>query len=279
MITLFFIRRSVLGLVLLGLASFVVAATQRSHEPETPIIPGTPWHVHDVSRPQPPVVTPGAHFSEQAAPPSDAIVLFDGKDLDQWQEANGKPARWTIENGYLQIAPHTGNIRSRRRFPDFQLHLEFATPSPATGRDQGRGNSGVLINGEYEVQVLDSYKSKTYADGQCGALYGQSPPLVNACRPPGEWQTYDITFEAPHWDAAGRLIKKAAVTVLQNGIVIHNHREFIGHTDGIGGVPWKSLGNYGKPESPEMFIELQNHGSSDRYRNIWIRPLGQYDRG
>jgi hypothetical protein len=261
-------------------AGALIAADERIEGyKNTPMIPGTRWHVHDGDRPQPPVVTPGRKFSQTADAPSDAVVLFDGKDLARWEGGNGRPAAWKVENGAMVATPKGGNIRTRQRFPDFQLHLEFATPTPAVGTSQGRGNSGVLINNEYEVQVLDSYRAKTYPDGQCGALYGQSPPLVNACRPPGEWQTYDITFESPRWDKDGKLVKKATVTVIQNGVVIHNHREFIGHTDGIGGVPWRSLGKYGRPEPPEAFIELQYHGHPVRYRNVWIRALGEYDRG
>ncbi len=143
---------------------------------------------------------------------------------------------------------------------------------------RGRGNSGILINGLYEVQVLDSYESKTYPDGQAAAIYGQSPPLVNACKPPGEWQTYDIIFESPRWDDKGELVKKACTTVLHNGVVVQNHYQFIGATDGISGVvPWATLSKYPPPHPPEVFIELQEHGGAVRYRNIWIRRLGQSD--
>jgi hypothetical protein len=135
-----------------------------------------------------------------------------------------------------------------------------------------------MINGMYEVQVLDSYNNPTYPDGQAGAMYGQAPPLVNASKPPGEWQSYDIIFESPRWDPAGTLIKKAAVTVIHNGLVLHHRREYIGATDGIGGVPHKSLGAYLRRHSPESFIELQDHGNPVRFRNMWIRLLGEYDK-
>lgn len=241
---------------------------------DTPIIPGTPWHVHDRDRPHPPVVTPGATFSHLAPAPSDAIVLFDGKDLSKWSNSKGEDAQWKVADGYCEAVRGTGMIRTRDKFEDFQLHLEFATPAVVTGSSQGRGNSGVMINGMYEVQILDSYNNPTYADGQAGALYGQQPPLVNASKPPGEWQSYDIVFESPRWDAAGQLVKKAAVTVIHNGVVVQHRREYFGHTDGIGGIPHKSLGAYGAPHPPAVFIELQDHNNPVRFRNIWARPLG-----
>lgn len=239
---------------------------------DTPIIPGTEWHVHDGDRPQPRVVTSGSSFSHQAAPPSDAIVLFDGKDLSQWQGGGGKPARWKVEGGYMEVAPKSGSIRTKQGFADFQLHLEFATPSKVEGDSQGRGNSGVLINGIYEVQVLDSFNNPTYPDGQAGALYGQVPPLVNASKEPGVWQTYDIIFESPRWDDSGKLTKKANVTVIHNGCVLHHRREFTGNT------PHRTNGDYSRPHDPEMFIQLQDHSNPTRFRNVWVRSIGEYDK-
>jgi hypothetical protein len=244
---------------------------------DTPLIPGTPWHVHDGDRPQPRVVTPGATFSLLAPPPSDAVVLFDGRDLAQWESIKGGEPKWILRDGIVEVVPFSGNIRTKQRFEDFQLHLEYQEPAIVKGTGQGRGNSGVLINGMYEVQILDSYASKTYPDGQSGALYGQMPPLVNACKPPGEWQSYDIIFESPRWDAAGVLQKKAAVTVIQNGVVLHNRHEYFGSTDGINGIPHKALGAYGKPHPPQVVLELQEHRNPVRFRNIWIRELGAYD--
>ncbi len=245
---------------------------------DTPLLPVSKWHLHDPDRPQPRVVTPGATFSQNAPAPSDAEVLFDGKDLSKWQNNQGKDATWKVQDGYVETAPRGGGIRTRGRWADFQLHVEFAAPSPARGSGQGRGNSGVLINGMYEVQVLDSYQAKTYPDGQCGAIYGQSPPLANACKPPGEWQSYDIIFESPRWNDQGELIKKAIVTVIQNGIVVQNRYEFVGSTDGISReVPWKSLAKYTR-HAPEVFIELQDHNNPVHYRNIWVRTLGQRDQ-
>jgi hypothetical protein len=245
---------------------------------DTPMLPGSPWHVHDPDRPQPPIVTPGATFSQGAPAPSDAEVLFDGKDLSQWQNAQGGDAAWKVADGYVETAAKGGGIRTRGKWTDFQLHVEWATPNPPRGSGQGSGNSGVLINGMYEIQVLDSYQTKTYADGQAAAIYGQSPPLVNASKPPGEWQTYDLVFESPRWNAQGELVKKACVTVLHNGVVVQNRYEFMGGTDGISReVPWKSLAKYAGPHSPEVFIELQDHNNPVRYRNLWIRKLSQTD--
>jgi hypothetical protein len=240
---------------------------------DTPIIPGTNWHVHDSERPRPAIVTPGATFSQLAPAPSDAIVLFDGKDVSRWTDRNGGEAKWRLNDGALESVRGTGMIRTRDKFTDFQLHLEFASPAMVQGSSQGRGNSGVLINGMYEVQILDSYDNPTYADGQAAAIYGQSPPLVNASKPPGEWQTYEIVFESPRWNPAGELIKKAAVTVIHNGVVVQHRQELIGRTDGIGGVAHKALGTYGTPHPPAVFIELQDHNNPVRFRNIWVREL------
>lgn len=273
MTTKHIVRSLISSLISLGTASSVFAATQQGlGYKDTALIPGTQWHVHDGDRPQPRIVKPGEKFSHLAPAPSDAVVLFDGKDLSKWQEGDGSPARWKIENGYMEVAPRTGSIRTKDKFADFQLHLEFATPSEVKGNGQGRGNSGVLMNGIYEVQVLDCYGNKTYPDGQCGALYGQTPPLVNASKPPGEWQSYDIIFESPRWDANGKISKKANVTVIHNGIVLHHKREYLGST------PHAKNGDYNTPHAPEMYIELQDHGNPMRFRNIWVRSLGEYDK-
>ncbi len=237
---------------------------------DTPIIPGTQWHVHDGQRPQPRIVTPAATFSHLAPPPSDAVILFDGTDLSQWMLPNGE-AKWKVENGYMEVVPNSGSIRTKGKFADFQLHLEFATPAKVDGNSQGRGNSGILFNSIYEVQVLDSWENPTYPDGQCGALYGQSPPLVNACKRPGEWQTYDIIFESPRWNEEKKLVKKANVTVIQNGVLLHHKREYLGST------PHRQNGTY-QPHAPEVYIELQDHHNPMRFRNIWLRPIGQYDQ-
>lgn len=237
---------------------------------DTPMIPGTRWHVHDGERPQPKVITPGKTFSLEAPAPSDAVVLFDGHDLSKWRGEKGDP-QWKVENGYMETT-HTGRLRTKDEFGDFQLHLEFATPAKVEGSGQGRGNNGVNIYGRYEIQILDSYENPTYPDGQAAAVYGQAPPLVNASKPPGEWQTYDIIWEGPLWDAQGKLVKKANVTVLHNGVVVHHKRELIGNTG------HKIVGNYDRPQPPKGFIELYEHGNPVRFRNIWIRPLGEYDK-
>ena len=238
---------------------------------DTPLIPGTQWHVHDGDRPLPRVITPGAQFSQMANAPSDANVLFDGTDLSKWAHGDGSPAKWKIENGYMEVVPKSGILRTKDKFGDFQMHLEFATPAKVVGNSQGRGNNGVNIFGRYEIQVLDSYENLTYADGQASAIYGQTPPLVNASRKPGEWQTYDIIFEGPRWDAEDKLIKKAHATVLHNGVIVHNRRELVGNTG------HRTVGNYNKKQETGP-IELYEHGDPVRFRNIWIRPMGEYDK-
>jgi hypothetical protein len=257
---------------LLPLIASLAVCTARAAEgyTDTPMQPDGKWHVHDPARPKPKVITPGANFSHGVPAPSDAIVLFDGKDFSHWIGEKGE-VKWKLENGYMETTK-SGRIHTKDEFGDCQLHLEFATPSQVVGNGQGRGNNGVNFYGRYEIQVLDSYKNETYADGQCAALYGQSPPLVNASKGPGEWQTYDIIFESPRWDAAGKLVKKAYFTVLHNGVVVHHRRELYGHT------PYRALGNYDKPHPPKGFLELYEHGNPVRFRNIWVRPLGEYDQ-
>lgn len=274
-----------LGVLAVGFLVYARAALPAAQEPpldgfkDTPMLPGGKWHLHDPDRPQPKVVTPGATFSQGAPAPSDAEVLFDGRDLSKWQNSRGEPATWKVVDGYVETAARGGGIRARGTWADFQLHVEWASPTPARGSGQGRGNSGILINGMYEVQVLDSFQAKTYPDGQAASIYGQVPPLVNASKPPGEWQTYDIVFESPRWNDRGELVKKANVTVLHNGVVVHHRYEFTGSTDGISpAVPWKTLSRYVGPHPPEMFIELQDHNNPVRYRNIWVRTLGEYDK-
>jgi hypothetical protein len=245
----------------------------------TAMLPGGKWHQHDPNRPQPEIVTPGAAFSQGAPPPSDAEVLFDGKDLSKWQNGRGQDAAWKVQDGYMEVT-RAGDIRTRGTWSDFQLHVEWTAPTQTAGlHGQSRGNSGILINNMYEVQVLDSYNDKTYPDGQAGAIYGQMPPLVNASKPPGEWQTYDIIWESPRWNEKSELTQKACVTVLHNGVVVQHRTEFIGSTDGIGGgVAWKSPSFY-KQHDPAVFVMLQNHNANPvRYRNIWIRDLHLAER-
>jgi hypothetical protein len=240
---------------------------------DTPIIPGSSFHVHDGERPQPRVVTPGT-FSTQDAPgkpPSDAIVLFDGTSLSGWTGGGGD-AQWKlVEGAAMEVVPGTGSIRTKEQFGSCQLHLEFAAPSVVKGESQGRGNSGVFLMGVYEVQVLDCYQNPTYPDGTTGAIYGQYPPLVNACRPPGEWSVYDIVWEAPVFDGE-KLVTPAFLTVFLNGIVLHNRKELQGPT------MHRELANY-TPHAATGPLELQDHGDLVRFRNIWYRPLTGYDQG
>lgn len=236
---------------------------------DTPLIPGTKWHIHDGTRPQPPIVKPGEFFSHKAPAPADALVLFDGTDFSKWQGQGGE-VKWKIQDGYMETTK-TGVIRTKGEFGDFQLHIEFATPEKVEGSGQGRGNNGLNIYGRYEVQILDSYENKTYPDGQASAIYGQTPPLVNASKGPGQWQTYDVIFEGPRWQD-GKLTRKGSITVLHNGLVVHHKREL------VGGTNHRRIVDY-KEHPPKGFIQLYEHGNPVRFRNIWIRELGEYDTG
>jgi hypothetical protein len=241
---------------------------------DTPMLPGGRWHVHDSDRPLPQIINPGT-CSTQETPgtaPSDAVVLFDGKDLAHWTNSRGDQAAWDVENGDLVIHPGKGAIKSREEFDDCQLHLEFATPVPPRGEDQGRGNSGVMFFGRYEIQILDSFENLTYADGQAAAIYGQFPPLVNASRKPGQWQAYDILFTAPKFKEDGSLASPAYATVLHNGVVVHNHTALLGP------MAYRALRSY-RPHGPKGPIVLQDHGNKVRFRNIWVRPIKGYDEG
>lgn len=231
---------------------------------DTPRIPGQKWLVHDDGRPRPPVVTPGG-FSNGATAPSDAVVLFDGKDLGKWRKEDGSPAAWKVADGHFEVVPRTGDIFTREEFGDCQLHLEMASPSVVKSNSQGRGNSGVFFFGLYEIQVLDSFDNKTYADGQATAVYGQMPPQVNAARRPGEWQTYDIVFTAPRFEGE-RLVSPAQVTVFHNGVVTQHATRMLGPTK------HKTAPEY-RPHGERGPLKLQDHGDLVRYRNIWIRPL------
>ncbi len=224
---------------------------------------GARWKAHDPARPKPSIVTPG---TAAGAPPSDAIVLFDGTDLRHWSGPGGAPPKWTLRDGYMETAPGGGPLITRRGLGDMQLHLEWATPSPPRGKGQDRGNSGVIIMGKYEVQVLDSHGSDTYADGQAGALYGQHPPLVNASLPAGTWQSYDIIFRRPRFDAAGKLVTPARATVLHNGVVVQDGATF------WGGTSWLQFAPY-EAHADSLPLVLQDHAHPVRYRNIWARPL------
>jgi hypothetical protein len=223
------------------------------------------WPIHDEARPMPPVVDPGPGGAP-APVPSDAIVLFGGTDLSGWTSDKGAPAGWLVRDGYMEVVKDSGSIRTRRRFGDCQLHVEWAAPAPAVGTGQDRGNSGVYLMDLYEVQVLDSYQSKTYADGMAAAIYGQYPPLVNASRKPGEWQTYDIVFHAPRFDGGGVLVSPARLTVLHNGILVQDNEVLTGPTAHKARPPYKA-------HAAALPLSLQDHGHPVRYRNIWVREL------
>lgn len=217
---------------------------------------------------EPKVVDPGP----VGGPPSDAIVLFDGRDLSQWSGADGGDAKWLVKDEVMTVVPGTGNLATKQAFGDIQLHIEWATPAEVIGEGQGRGNSGVFLMGRYEVQILDSYNNKTYYDGQAAAIYKQYAPLVNASRRPGEWQTYDIIFHAPAFDAQGKVTKRARVTVLHNGVLVQDHVEIMGTTSLKGGPIHDKPPEYSKHPDKVPLI-LQNHRNPVRFRNIWVRPL------
>jgi hypothetical protein len=237
---------------------------------DTPMLPNLPWHVHDPDRPHPPVIVPSG---VPGGPPSDAIVLFDGKDLSHWQShastithaGNSGAPEWKLGDGYMEAVPNTGDLATREKFGDIQLHVEWASPNPPTGTSQNRGNSGILLMGRYEVQVLDAWNNPTYADGQAAAIYGQWPPLANPARKPGEWNTYDIVFEAPRMDG-DKVLKPVFITVFYNGVLVQNHQE------SMGPMVYRQVAHYAAQPAEDSLM-LQNHNSAVRYRNIWVRRL------
>jgi hypothetical protein len=230
--------------------SMTMQAQRREHE------------VTDVWEPVPPVITPGVG----TAPPSDAIILFDGTSFDNWVNRDGNTVEWELKDGAMTVKPGTGDILTKQGFGDVQLHIEWRTPDVIKGEGQGRGNSGVFLMGRYEVQVLDNYNNPTYPNGQAGSVYKQHIPLVNACRPPGEWQTYDIIFKAPRFNEQGRVTHPATVTVIHNGVLVQNNVEIWGNTQFIG------LPQY-REHSMREPLRLQDHGDLVSFRNIWIREL------
>ena len=253
--------------VLIAVVSCMIAASLMSQQApigydDTPMQPDGRWKVHDIKRPRPKIVTPGPFVSLD--PPADAIVLLGkGNDVSRWQMMDGSSVTWPMAGGV--ISSGKGYIRTTQEFTDVQLHVEFATPSEVKGDSQGRGNSGVFLLGHFEIQVLDSYDNLSYADGQAAAMYGQHPPLVNASRGPGQWQSYDIVFTAPRFDGAA-VRTPAVVTVFHNGLLVHNARPFWGPT------AHKQIGTYA-PSNARGPIRLQDHGNPVRFRNIWVRDL------
>lgn len=231
-------------------------------------VSGGRYTIHDMSRPKPTPVTPGTPSTPEhpGTPPSDAVVLFDGKDLSKWAGSGGKEAGWKVENGYMEVAGK-GGIETKEPLGDVQLHVEWMAPNPPKGTSQGRGNSGIYLMGQkYEVQVLDTFENDTYADGGATAVYGQNPPLVNASRKPGEWQTYDIVWRGPRFDADGKVTREATVTVLHNGVLTQDHYRLTGGSGHYNQPPYKA-----HPE--KLPLVLQNHNDPVRFRNIWYRAL------
>lgn len=255
-------KTCVLPLVSLLFSSAVVASAA----------PDPRWLVHDRDRPLPPVVDPGTASTQEqpGRPPSDAVVIFDGGSLEGLAAVDGTPTKWLLKDGTLECAPGAGYVRTLQAFGDCQVHLEWAAPAVVKGDSQGRGNSGVMFGFErYEVQVLDSYENRTYADGSAASIYGQYPPLVNATRPPGQWQTYDIIWTAPRFDEEGKLLAKARVTVIHNGVLVQNNVELTGRTPWIGRPPYQA-------HAERLPLYFQDHGNPVRYRNIWVRELGNH---
>ena len=223
------------------------------------------WPQHSMDRPKPPVEVAPSQALPLAAPPG-ALVLFDGRDLGWWQKGDGSPAAWRLVDGAMEVVKGAGGIRTRLGFGDVRLHVEWASPVPAEGTGQDRGNSGVFLMGRYEVQVLDSYRSDTYADGQAGAIYGQYPPRVNVTRAPGEWNSFDIEFRRPRFDSTGAVVKPARMTVRHNGVLVHDDAVLLGPTSHRVRAPYEA-------HADELPISLQDHGHPVRFRNIWVQPL------
>lgn len=265
------------SLCLAVLAGFLVTFSAWAVGPGTKAFYGDPpdenhaWCVHDGNRPLPPVVKPG---DAPGQPPADAVVLFDGKNLEEWVTvAKGgavTPAQWAVKEGFMEVVPKTGVLRTKKEFGACQLHIEWATPCVVEGDSQGRGNSGVFLMGKYEVQVLDSFNNLTYADGQAGSIYAQNPPQVNVCRGPGEWQAYDIIFHPTVFDG-DKVVKAGTVTVIQNGVVVQDEWAF----EGLAGHRKRPSLSKHADKGP---LELQDHGNPTRFRNIWIRELPSRDK-
>jgi len=241
-------------------------AVDFGEKPNTPTIPGTPYVVHDGTRPQPRIVEKTQAVTVKA--PSDAIVLFDGKNLDSWVSSDGSAPQFIIKDGVM--VANGANVRTKQEFNDVQVHLEWRLPAERKVKGQHGGNSGIFLMGLYEIQILQSHNNKTYPDGQATAIYGQTPPLVNATAPQGEWQSYDIIFHAPKYKD-GKLTSPAYATVIHNGIVTHSHKDFHGPT------LHKRLTKYPETHPEKAPISLQWHSDPLEYRNIWVRELTDYD--
>ncbi|MDR0537335.1 MAG: DUF1080 domain-containing protein [Tannerellaceae bacterium] len=260
------LKKMAITAVLTALCFSVYAQEQKEYPKQEPMRPA----MSEYWTPQPKVVTPGtATGNAFLSAPSDAIVLFDGKDLSEWESPkDGSPAQWNVHDGVVTVNKKAGDIQTKRKFENFQLHIEWMIPANITGTGQVRGNSGVYMQGKYEVQVLDSYKSETYVNGQAGSIYKQTPPLANAMRKPGEWNVYDIIYSAPVFKEDGTYRIPPTITVIQNGIVLQNHTTILGTTEYIG---FPKVEKHGAGP-----ILLQSHGDPSEpisFRNIWIREL------
>lgn len=251
--------------ILVGLTVvFSLHAQEKKYPEHAPMTPA----MTEYWQPQPPIVTPGKACEEAISAPSDAIVLFDGKDLSQWENTKGAPAEWTVHNGVFTVKKGTGDIQTKQKFNDFQLHIEWRVPEGIQGESQARGNSGLFLQGIYEIQILDNYQNETYVNGQAGSIYKQTPPLVNAMRKPGEWNTYDIIYTAPTFKKDGTYRTPPRVTLLQNGVLLQNNTIILGTTPYIG---FPEVIEHGAGP-----IKLQDHGDPSipiSFRNIWIREL------
>jgi len=257
-------RAALIAALAAGLA-LPAAAQDKPGFKDTPVLPDGPWRVHDADRPEPAKVAPSA---QPGGAPADAIVLFDGRSLDAWR---GERGLWPVRNGAFTVPPRAtsggeNNLMTKASFGDVQLHLEFRSPNPPTKTSQDRGNSGIWFMQRYELQILDGYNNPTYADGTVGAVYGWKPPLVNAARAPGTWQSYDVVFERPRFAKDGRLLRPAYVTAFLNGVLVQNHQAMLGTT------VWRRVAQYSAhPDAAP--IQLQDHDSPVSFRNIWVRPL------
>ncbi|WP_139957893.1 3-keto-disaccharide hydrolase [Flavicella sediminum] len=252
--------------LLLASAFIVNSNAQNKHSSTPPEVSPMPMkpQMTEIWNPEVPVITPAKKLGDA---PSDAIILFDGSNLDQWVGKNNSPAAWKIVDGdHMEVLPGSGAIKTKLKFGDCQLHIEFSAPDVVFGESQGRGNSGVFLQGRYELQVLDSYNNRTYRNGQAGAIYKDHAPLVNAMRSPSEWNSYDIIYTAPRFKANGNLDYPARITVLHNGVLIQNNVTINGLTKYIG------LHHYPKGHGEDS-ISLQDHGNKTQFRNIWIRRL------
>lgn len=253
----------ILSLLCVGAMTFNANAQDKKKYPEPE--PMTP-EMSEWWQPQPPVVTPGKSTDAgSTTAPSDAIILFDGTNLEQWQKPNGDAPEWIVKDGAFTVKPGTGGIRTKKEFGDFQLHIEWRIPKDVQGESQGRGNSGIFLQDKYEIQVLDCYNNETYSNGQTGSVYKQSRPLVNAMRKPGEWNVYDIIYEAPTFKKDGTYRTPPRVTVLQNGVILQNNTIIKGTTEYVG---FPKVVPHG--DGP---ISLQDHGNPISFRNVWIREL------